>query len=108
MRRVVITGIGAVTPLGNSVKEFWDNIVAGKSAAAPITKFDASKFKTRFACEVKNFNGEKYFEKKDLRKYDLFSQYAVSAAEEAVASGQIHFSSFSDEERADIGVIWAS
>lgn len=108
MRRVVITGIGAVTPLGNSVKEFWDNIVAGKSAAAPITKFDASKFKTRFACEVKNFDGEKYFEKKDLRKYDLFSQYAVAATEEAVKSGQIDFSSFSDEERNDIGVIWAS
>jgi 3-oxoacyl-[acyl-carrier-protein] synthase II len=79
MRRVVITGIGAITPLGNSVQEFWDNLIAGKSAAGPITKFDASKFKTRFACEVKNFDGEKYFDKKDLRKYDLFSQYAVAA-----------------------------
>jgi 3-oxoacyl-[acyl-carrier-protein] synthase II len=108
MRRVVITGIGAITPLGNSVSEFWDNIVAGKSAAAPITKFDASKFKTRFACEVKGFDGEKYFEKKDLRKYDLFSQYAVAATEEAIKSGQIDFSSFSEEERNDIGVIWAS
>ncbi|MEO8711977.1 MAG: beta-ketoacyl-ACP synthase II [Parafilimonas sp.] len=108
MRRVVITGIGAVTPLGNSVKEFWDNIIAGKSAAVPITKFDASKFKTRFACEVKDFDGGKYFEKKDLRKYDLFSQYAVAATEEAVKSGQIDFSTFSEEERSDIGVIWAS
>ena len=108
MRRVVITGIGAITPLGNSFSEFWDNIVGGKSAAAPITKFDASKFKTRFACEVKGFDGEKYFEKKDLRKYDLFSQYAVAATEEAVKSGQIDFSSFSQEERNDIGVIWAS
>ena len=84
MRRVVITGIGAVTPLGNSVDEFWNNILAGKTVAGPITKFDASKFKTQFACEVKNFNGEKYFEKKDIRKYDLFSQYAVAATEEAV------------------------
>jgi 3-oxoacyl-[acyl-carrier-protein] synthase II len=108
MRRVVITGIGAVTPLGNSVKEFWDNIVAGKSVAGPITKFDASKFKTHFACEVKDFDGEKYFDKKDLRKYDLFSQYAVAAAEEAVNSSQIDFSALSEEERSDIGVIWAS
>jgi len=108
MRRVVITGIGAVTPLGNSVAEFWDNLVAGKSAAGPITKFDASKFKTQFACEVKNFDGEKYFERKELRKYDLFSQYAVAASEEAARSGQIDFSAFSEEERMDIGVIWGS
>jgi 3-oxoacyl-[acyl-carrier-protein] synthase II len=108
MRRVVITGIGAVTPLGNSLKESWENLIAGKSAAATITKFDPTKFKTKFACEVKNFDGEKYFEKKDLRKYDLFSQYAVASTEEALANGQIDFSAFSDEERADIGVIWAS
>ncbi len=108
MRRVVITGIGAVTPLGNSVEQFWSNIVKGKSSAAPITKFDASKFKTQFACEVKDFNGEKYFDKKDIRKYDLFSQYAVAATEEAVLTGQIDFASFSEEERADVGVIWAS
>ncbi|MFT4155398.1 beta-ketoacyl-ACP synthase II [Parafilimonas sp.] len=108
MRRVVITGLGAITPLGNSVKELWENIVAGKSSAAPITKFDATKFKTRFACEVKNFHGEKYFEKKDIRKYDLFSQYAIAAAEEAVQSAQIEFSAYSEEEKADIGVIWGS
>ncbi|HVX28358.1 MAG TPA: beta-ketoacyl synthase N-terminal-like domain-containing protein, partial [Parafilimonas sp.] len=84
MRRVVVTGLGAVTPLGNSVQEFWANIVAGKSGAATITKFNAEKFKTRFACEVKNFTGEKYFEKKELRKYDLFSQYAVAAVDEAI------------------------
>jgi len=108
MRRVVITGIGAITPLGNSVKEFWDNIVAGKSSAAPITKFDASKYKTQFACEVKNFNGEKYFDKKELRKYDLFSQYAVAATEEAVTGAGLDFSVLSEEEREDIGVIWGS
>ena len=108
MIRVVVTGLGAITPLGNSVEEFWNNIIAGKSGAATITKFNPEKFKTKFACEVKNFNGEKYFEKKDLRKYDLFSQYAVAATEEAVASGNIDFSSYSDEERAEMGVIWAS
>lgn len=108
MRRVVITGLGTITPLGNSVEEFWENLVAGKSGAAPITKFNAEKFKTRFACEVKNFNGEKYFEKKELRKYDLFSQYAVAATEEAVINGKINFSSFSEEERSDMGVIWGS
>jgi 3-oxoacyl-[acyl-carrier-protein] synthase II len=108
MRRVVITGLGAVTPLGNSLEEFWKNLVLGKSGAATITKFNPEKFKTQFACEVKNFNGEKYFEKKELRKYDLFSQYAVAAVDEAVAKGKIDFSSFSDEERADVGVIWGS
>jgi 3-oxoacyl-[acyl-carrier-protein] synthase II len=108
MRRVVITGLGAVTPLGNSLEEFWKNLVLGKSGAATITKFNPEKFKTQFACEVKNFNGEKYFEKKELRKYDLFSQYAVAAVDEAVANGKIDFSSFSDEERADVGVIWGS
>src|SRR5689334_20862760 len=106
MRRIVITGLGAVTPLGNSVEEFWKNIAAGKSGAAIITKFNAEKFKTRFACEVKDFNGENFFEKKELRKYDLFSQYAVAAVEEAVTNGKIDFSAFSEEERNDTGVIW--
>jgi len=108
MRRIVITGLGAVTPLGNSVEEFWKNIAAGKSGAAIITKFNAEKFKTRFACEVKDFNGENFFEKKELRKYDLFSQYAVAAVEEAVTNGKIDFSAFSEEERNDTGVIWGS
>ena len=108
MIRVVITGMGAITPLGNSVKEFWNNIVSGKSAAAPITKFDASKFKTQFACEVKGFNGEDYFERKDLRKYDLFSQYAIAAVDEAVSDAGLDFSAFSDHQRSEFGVIWAS
>jgi len=108
MIRVVITGMGAITPLGNSVKEFWNNIVSGKSAAAPITKFDASKFKTQFACEVKGFNGENYFERKDLRKYDLFSQYAIAAVDEAVSDAGLDFSAFSDQQRSEFGVIWAS
>ena len=108
MKRVVITGMGAITPLGNSVKEFWKNAIAGKSSAGPITKFDASKFKTQFACEVKGFNAENYFERKDIRKYDPFSQYAVAAAEEAVNDAGLDFSKLSEEERSEIGVIWAS
>ncbi len=108
MRRVVITGLGAVTPLGNSVEEFWKNIIAGKSGAARLTKFNPEKFKTQFACEVKNFDVDKYFEKKEARKYDLFAQYAVAAADDAVVNSKINFSLLSDEERADIGVIWAS
>jgi 3-oxoacyl-[acyl-carrier-protein] synthase II len=108
MKRVVITGLGAITPLGNTVDEFWQNILDGKSGAGPITKFDASKFKTKFAAEVKDFDGEKYFERKDLRKYDLFTQYAVAAAEQAIADSGLDFSAMDELRRADVGVIWAS
>mgnify|MGYP003449277772 FL=1 len=83
LKRVVITGMGAVTPLGNSVNEFWKNIVAGKSGVGLITKFDTTNFKTKFAAEVKGFDAAGYFEKNEARKYDLFTQYAVEAAEEA-------------------------
>ncbi|RZJ73096.1 beta-ketoacyl-ACP synthase II [Flavobacterium sp.] len=108
MKRVVITGLGAITPLGNSVGEFWKNIVAGKSGASEITKFDTSKFKTKFAHEVKDFNAENYFERKEIRKYDLFTQYAVAASDEAILDSGLDFSTFSDEQRAEVGVIWAS
>jgi 3-oxoacyl-[acyl-carrier-protein] synthase II len=89
MKRVVITGLGAVTPLGNSVKEFWDNLVAGKSGAANITRFDASRFKTRFACELKNFNASDFLDKGDMRKTDDFSHYALVAANQAIADAGI-------------------
>jgi 3-oxoacyl-[acyl-carrier-protein] synthase II len=108
MKRVVITGLGAITPLGNTVNEFWSNIVAGKSAAGPITKFDTSKFKTHFACEVKNFDSSDLAEKKELRKYDLFTQYAIAASDQAIRDSGLDFKSMSLEERAEIGVIWAS
>jgi 3-oxoacyl-[acyl-carrier-protein] synthase II len=108
MKRVVITGLGAITPLGNSVSEFWDGIVAGKSAAAPITKFDATKFKTQFASEIKNFSPENYFEKKEARKYDLFTQYAVAASDEAIKDAGLDFKNMSFEERGMTGVIWAT
>jgi len=108
MKRVVITGLGAITPLGNTVDEFWKNIVEGKSGAGPITKFDATKFKTRFGCEVKDFNAEQYIEKKELRKYDLFTQYAVAASDQAIADAKLDFTAMSLEALAEVGVIWAS
>src|SRR5450631_1059433 len=108
MKRVAITGLGILSPLGNSVSEFWNNIVEGKSGAGPITKFDASKFKTRFGCEVRGFHPEDYFEKKEIRKYDLFSLYAMVASDQALKDAGLNPASMKDEELYDIGVIWAS
>jgi 3-oxoacyl-[acyl-carrier-protein] synthase II len=108
MKRVAITGLGLLTPLGNTVNEFWKNIVEGKSGAGPITKFDASKFKTRFGCEVKGFHPEDHFEKKEIKKYDLFSLYAMVASDQALADAGLNPATMKDEELYDIGVIWAS
>lgn len=108
MRRVVVTGLGAITPLGNSIQEFWDNIVAGKSGAGPITKFDATKFKTRFACEVNDFIPEEYIEKKEIKKYDLFTQYAIAATDQAIKDAGIDFASMTEEALYDVGVIWGT
>lgn len=105
LKRVVVTGMGAITPLGNTIGEFWKNIVEGKSGVAPITKFDSSGFKTRFAAEVKHFNAADYFEKNEARKYDLFTQYAVAAAEEAIKDAHLDFTKLN---RNKIGVIWGS
>ena len=108
MKRVAITGLGAITPLGNSVSEFWENIVAGKSGAGPLTKFDASKFKTRFGCEVKNFDPTEYIDKKEVKKYDLFSQYAIAASDQAIKDAGLDFAAMPEEQRYEVGVIWAS
>lgn len=108
MKRVVITGLGAITPLGNSVATFWENIVAGKSGAGPLTKFDTSKFKTQFGCEVKDFNAEDYIIKKDIKKYDLFTQYAIAASDEALKDAGLDTAGMDAKERYEIGVIWAS
>lgn len=108
MKRVAVTGLGVLTPLGNTVDEFWKNIVEGKSGAGPITKFDASKFKTRFGCEVKGFHPEDHFEKKEIKKYDLFSLYAMAASDQALADAGLNPAIMKDEELYDIGVIWAS
>jgi 3-oxoacyl-[acyl-carrier-protein] synthase II len=108
MKRVVITGLGAITPLGNTVEEFWNNCLAGKNGVGPITRFDASKFKTRFACEVKNFHPEDYGDRKEMRKYDLFTQYAIAASEQAIKDAGLDFTRMSIQERAEVGVIWSS
>lgn len=108
MKRVVITGLGAITPLGNSVNEFWANIVDGKSGAGPITKFDCTKFKTHFACEVKDFSPTDYVDKKEIKKYDLYTQYAIAASEQAIVDAGLDFANMSETDRYETGVIWAS
>ena len=87
-----MTGIGTINPLGNNIQEYFANLKAGVSGAAPITHFDAEKFKTRFACEVKGYNWEDFFDRKEVRKYDLFSQYAMIAADQAMISQTTAFS----------------
>ena len=84
-KRVVVTGLGAVTPLGSNVNDYWTNLINGVSGAAPITRFDASKFKTRFACEVKGFKLEDYFDRKEAQRLDAFSHYGIAASVQAVA-----------------------
>lgn len=105
LKRVVITGLGAITPLGNTVSEFWNNLVQGKSGVGPITRFDTSAFKTKFAAEVKAFNPAEYFEKNEARKFDLFTQYAVAAAEQAIKDAALDFVAL---DRTKVGVIWGS
>ncbi|MCB2408555.1 beta-ketoacyl-ACP synthase II [Hymenobacter lucidus] len=103
LRRVVVTGLGAITPLGKTVAEFWDGLSRGVSGAAPITRFDASKFKTRFACEVKNYNPDDYFPTKEGRKMDLFTQFAVIASDEAIRDANLE-----GVNKDRVGVIWGS
>jgi 3-oxoacyl-[acyl-carrier-protein] synthase II len=105
MKRVVVTGIGALTPIGNNLQDFWSNLKNGVSGAAPITKFDTTKFKTTFACELKNFDPKEHFDVKEIRKYDPFSQYALVAVDEAVKHANIDFEVLN---RDRIGVIWGS
>lgn len=105
MKRVVITGMGAITPIGNSIGEFTEGLRNGKSGSDFITHFDASKFKTTFACEVKNFDGDEIFGRKEARKMDLFSQYGVVAARQAVDDSGLDFAK---EDVNRVGVIWGS
>jgi len=105
LKRVVVTGMGALTPIGNTLNEYWEGLLAGKSGAAPIKHFDASKFKTQFACELKNFNVEDFINRKDARKLDNFSQYAMVSSMEAMADSGL----MESEPNLDrIGVIWGS
>lgn len=105
LKRVVITGVGALTPIGNTLSEYWDGLAAGKSGAAPITHFDASKFKTKFACEVKNFNVENFIERKEARKMDPFTQYAMVVADEALKDSGLDLEKINKDR---VGVIWGS
>ena len=105
LRRVVVTGLGALTPLGNTAPEYWSGLVNGVSGAGPITHFDTSKFKTKFACQVKNFDPLNFFDRKEVRKFDPFTLYGMICADEAVKDSGI------DAENVDhdrVGVIWAS
>ena len=105
MKRVVVTGMGALTPIGNNTEQFWTSIVNGVSGAAPITKFDTSKFKTRFACELKNYNPLDYFEKQDVRKYDPYVQYSLVVVAEALQQALVEPSKL---DRTRVGVIWGT
>lgn len=105
LKRVVVTGLGTISPLGNNVSETWDGMINGRSGAGPITHFDASKFKTQFACEVKNFDPTAHFDRKEARKYDLYTQFALVAAKEAIENSGLDL----EKENLDrIGVIFAA
>ena len=105
LKRVVVTGLGALTPIGNNVPQYWDSLQKGISGAGPITRFDASKFKTRFACEVKDFVPTDFIERKEARKQDPYTQYAMVSTEEAVFDAKINLDTI-NQDRA--GVIWGS
>ena len=105
LKRVVVTGLGALTPIGNNVNDYWKNLVKGISGSEIITRFNPEKFKTKFACEVKNFDPKDYFDRKEIRKLDLFCQFAMVAADEAVDDSGLDIESAIPER---IGVIFGS
>lgn len=105
MRRVVVTGLGAITPVGNNLHEFWEGLKNGISGSAMITRFNTEKFKTKFACEIKNYDSSKYFDRKEANKLDLFAQYAHIASDEAIADSGLVLDRINKER---VGVIWAS
>ena len=104
-KRVVVTGLGALTPIGNGIPAFWDGLVSGKSGCAPITYFDASKFKTQFACELKGFDPYDYFDRKEARKMDSFTQYAMVASDEAIRDASFNLDTL---DKTRVGVIWGA
>ncbi|CAL2078709.1 3-oxoacyl-(acyl carrier protein) synthase 2 [Tenacibaculum sp. 190524A05c] len=105
LKRVVITGLGALTPIGNNIEEYWNGLVNGVSGAAPITYFDAAKFKTRFACELKNFNVKDYIDRKESRRMDRFTQYAMIASNEAIQDADLNLDTV---DKYRVGVIWGA
>jgi 3-oxoacyl-[acyl-carrier-protein] synthase II len=105
LKRVVVTGLGALTPIGNSIQEYWEGLITGKSGAAPITYYDTEKHKTKFACEVKNFNIEDYMDRKEARRLDKFAQYAIAASDEAIKDAGI---TPDNVNKHRVGVIWGA
>ena len=105
LKRVVVTGLGALTPIGNSIQEYWEGLITGKSGAAPITYYDTEKHKTKFACEVKNFNIEDYMDRKEARRLDKFAQYAIAASDEAIKDAGI---THDNVNKHRVGVIWGA
>ncbi|HKL87508.1 MAG TPA: beta-ketoacyl synthase N-terminal-like domain-containing protein, partial [Salinibacter sp.] len=103
--RVVVTGLGAITPLGNTVDAFWDGLLAGKSGAGPITKFDASDVRSKIACEVDDFDASEYIDDKQARRQDLFSQYGLAVTQQAFDDAGLDTETLSPEERDNIGVV---
>ncbi|POS00971.1 3-oxoacyl-[acyl-carrier-protein] synthase II [Flavobacterium croceum DSM 17960] len=105
LKRVVVTGLGALTPIGNTVEEYWNALVNGKSGAAPITYYDTEKHKTKFACELKNFNAEDFIDKKEVRRLDKFARYAIVASDEAIKDAEI---TLENVNKNRVGVIWGA
>ena len=104
-KRVVVTGLGALTPIGNGIPAYWDGLISGKSGSAPISYFDASKFKTQFACELKDYDPNDHFDRKEARKMDRFTQYAMVASDEAINDAGFHLESLN---KTRVGVIWGA
>ncbi len=105
LRRVVVTGLGALTPIGNTIDEYWKGLINGESGAGPITYFDAEKFKTQFACELKNFDPLEFLDRKEARKMDRFTQYALVASDEAIADSKLNLN---EVDKLRVGVIWGA
>tara|TARA_R110001592_G_scaffold104818_3_gene294896 strand:+ start:48 stop:1301 length:1254 start_codon:yes stop_codon:yes gene_type:complete len=105
LKRAVITGLGALTPIGNNIEEYWNSLINGVSGAAPVTYYDAAKFKTRFACELKNFNVTDFIDRKEARKMDRFTQYAMVASDEAIADSKLDLDKIN---KLRVGVIWGA
>ena len=105
LKRVVVTGLGALTPIGNNVSDYWDALIAGKSGCANITYFNTEKFKTKFACELKNFDPLKHFNRKEARKLDRFAQYALVSSDEAIEDSKLNLDEI---DKFRVGVIWGA
>ena len=105
LHRVVVTGIGALTPIGNNIQDYWKNLLSGTSGAATITHFNPENFKTQFACELKNINIQEHFDRKELRKYDNYTAYALVAVQEALNDASLDLNNIN---KSLAGVIWGS